>query len=93
MIYTCDLILNTEHNMFLFFIITGYLVPRSHCQHFADMFIAMNKYFTAEWRKWLQDCLALEGFPSGYVTKEQKSKFIMKLSRYCCILIDYKLSF
>lgn len=64
-----------------FSIMLGFAVPRSHCQHFGELILALNRGFPADWRKWLSDCLRVEGFPSPHINQEQKTKFFVKVTK------------
>lgn len=60
---------------------TGHVIPRSSCHNFSELLLALNKVFTAEWRAWLSETLAVEGFPSVHANPEAKSRFFMKVTK------------
>ncbi|ODM95170.1 Importin-13 [Orchesella cincta] len=59
----------------------GHVIPRSNCHNFSELLLALNKAFTAEWRVWLSEILAVEGFPSVHANAESKQKFFMKVTK------------
>lgn len=59
----------------------GFAIPRSSCHNFSELLLALNNVFTAEWRAWLSEILAIEGFPSQHANPEAKSRFYLKVTK------------
>lgn len=76
---------NSKHTRFMVlnatFVFLGQVIPRSNCHNFSELLLALNKVFTAEWRVWLSEILAVDGFPSNHATPEAKTKFFMKVTK------------
>lgn len=63
------------------FLLLGHVIPRTHCSYFSELLLSLNRVFPAEWRIWLSEVLAVEGFPSAHATPQSKSRFYMQVTK------------